>query len=220
VTAEEMRLKVQELKNEAQSLLNANNIADAENLSLEIKVLSAQVEIQDKLESAQAQLEDLKVETTTKEETITNLTTELETIKNEKSEMMEKFNSATETVTELKAKVETMQPIVDKYYEDEREKNLNKAQEEYKAKFEKVGGLELLETEDIQKLVVDTINEDKEVSNNAKYALSEKIMEIIDKSDLGSLSVNSIQEPTKKTNVESYYSPYSFNIIFHIYYLE
>jgi predicted nuclease with TOPRIM domain len=200
VTAEEMRLKVQELKNEAQSLLNANNIADAENLSLEIKVLSAQVEIQDKLESAQAQLEDLKVETTTKEETITNLTTELETIKNEKSEMMEKFNSATETVTELKAKVETMQPIVDKYYEDEREKNLNKAQEEYKAKFEKVGGLELLETEDIKKLVVDTINEDKEVSNNAKYALSEKIMEIIDKSDLGSLSVNSIQEPTKKTN--------------------
>lgn len=199
MTAEEMRQRIQELKNEAQSLLNANNIADAENLSTEIKTLSAQIEIQDKLESAESLLENLKVEATTKEETITNLTTELENIKNEKSEIMDKFNSATETVAELKGKVEAMQPIVDKFYEEENEKKLNTAKEDYKAKFEKIGALEAFETEEIQNFVVDTISNDKEVSNNAKYTLSEKIMEIIDNSEVGSLSIKSIQEPSKKT---------------------
>lgn len=199
MTAEEMRQKIQELKNEAQLLLDANNITDAENLSVEIKILSAQVEIQDKLESTQAELENLKGDVVAKDDEISKLTAELETVKNEKEEIMEKYNTATETVTELNGKVTAMEPIVNQYYEEEREKNLNSAKEDYKAKFEKIGGLELFESEEIQSLVVDTISNDKDVSNKAKYALSEKIMEVIDKVGSGTLSINSIQEPAKKT---------------------
>lgn len=199
MNAEQMRQKIQELKNEAQSLLNVNNVEKAEELTTEVKILSAQLEIQDKLESVNAELETLKGDITSKDEEVANLSTELETTKNEKVAIMEKYNEATNKVTELNDKVEKMQPIVDKYYEDEHEKKLNTAKEEYKAKFEKVGGEELFSTEEIQNLVEQTIEEDKEVSNNAKYSLSEKIMELIDKQDSQTLSVNSIQEPSKQT---------------------
>ena len=199
LTAEEMKLKIQELKNEAQSLLDANNVEKAENITLEMKILSSQVEIQDKLELTETELVNLKGDFTAKDEEVTNLTSELDAVKNEKTEMMEKYNSATETVTELKAKVKAMQPIVDQYHEKQKEEKLNSAKEDYKAKFDKIGGLELFETEEIQNLVADTINEDQEVSNKAKYTLSEKIMEVIDSVDIGSLSIKSIQEPSNKT---------------------
>lgn len=197
MNAEQMRIKLQELKNEAQSFLDANNVADAESKTLEIKLLNAQIEIQDKLDLANTELENLKGDIVTKDESISNLTTELEAVKNEKSDIMEKYNDAIETVAELKAKVDEMQPIVNKFNEEEQSRKLNDAKNSYKAKFEKVGGIELFETEEIQNLIAETISDDKEVSNNAKYVLSDKIMEVIDTQDTNTLSINSIQEPSK-----------------------
>lgn len=199
MNAEEMRLKLQELKNQAQSLLDANNVAEAESITLEIKMLNAQLEIQDKLDIANTELETLKGDIVAKDETITTLTGELETVKNEKTDIMEKYNTATETVAELKAQVDQMKPIVDKFNEEEQAKKLSDAIESYKAKFDKVGGLELFETEEIQNLVAETISEDKSVSNNAKFVLSDKLMEVIDAQDSSTLSINAIQETTKET---------------------
>ena len=197
--AEEMRQKIQDLKSEAQSLLDSNQVKDAETKTFEAKKLSAQVEIQDKLEKAETDLEEVRNSFTSKGEEVANLTSQLETAKTEKSNIMEKYNDATSKVAELNGKVEAMQPIVDKFHEDEKKQKLDTAQESYKAKFEKVEGLELFESEDIQNLVIETISEDKEVSNNAKYSLSEKIMDLIDAQDVSSLTVKSIQEKSKET---------------------
>lgn len=198
MNAEQMRKKLQELKNEAQSFLDVNNVSEAESKTLEIKILSAQIEIQDKLDLVEAELENSKNDVVVKGEEINSLTLELTNLKNEKAEIMEKYNSATETVAELNSKVSMMQPIVDEYNEKQRTEKLENAMNDYRIKFEKIGGSEIFEAEETQNLVAETISEDKEVSNSAKYSLSEKIMEIIDKQEANNLT-NFIQEPTKKT---------------------
>lgn len=206
MNAEQMRLKLQELKNEAQSLLDSNNMQEAESKTWEAKLLSAQIEIQDKLDVANAELETLKDDIATKEESITNLTSELETIKSEKTEIMEKYNTTTEKVTELTSKITAMQPIVDKFNEDQKTQRLNSAVNSYKARFEKVGGLEVFESEEVQNLISDTINEDESVSVKAKCALSDKINEILDNQENINLPIDKIQEKTKETknlNVEN-----------------
>lgn len=197
--SEVMKQQLEELKIEAQNLLNADKVAEAENKTLEVKILKAQIEIQEELDDVSNQLEAANNTLTVKDEEIANLTTQLETITNEKTEIMEKYNATTETVADLNAKVIVMQPIVDKFNEEEKTKKLNSTIENYKAKFEKVGGLELFESEEIKNLVANTISEDEVVVRNAKCALSDKLMEIIDKQESSSLSINLIQEPSKET---------------------
>jgi len=187
-----MKEKVLDLKNEAKGLLSVDKLEEAKEKSQEAEILNAQIEIQSKLEEAESQIKVYKNDIAQKDE-------ECASLKTEKEELMQKYTNATEKVADLTLKVETMQPIVDEYYEAENERKLNKAKNEYKDKFEKIGGAEVFESEEIQNLVVETINEDDGVSNKAKYTLSEKLMEIIDKNDLGTLAVKDVQERTKKT---------------------
>ena len=190
MTVKEMREKVEALKNEAKSLVDANKLEEAEAKKKEAEILNAQIEIQTKLEEAESQIENFKNDIKQKDE-------ECASLKSEKEDLMQKYNDATEKVADLTAKVETMQPIVDEYYKAENEKKLNDAKEEYRAKFEKIDGLETFESEEVQNLIAETINENEETSIKAKYSLSEKIMEIIDKRDSGELQVKDIQEPAK-----------------------
>lgn len=190
MTVKEMREKVEALKNEAKSLVDANKLEEAEAKKKEAEILNAQIEIQTKLEEAESQIENFKNDIKQKDE-------ECASLKSEKEDLMQKYNDATEKVADLTAKVETMQPIVDEYYKAENEKKLNDAKEKYRAKFEKIDGLETFESEEVQNLIAETINENEETSIKAKYSLSEKIMEIIDKRDSGELQVKDIQEPAK-----------------------
>lgn len=196
---ENMKQKLEELKNQAQSFLDANKVTEAEKLSVDIKILNAQIDIQDKLETANAELEACKNDVVAKDEVIDTLTKDLENIKTSKEDIMAKYNDATETASDLKAKVDQMQPIVDKFYEEENARKLEEAKNTYEEKFEKVNGLEVFDSEEIQNLVVETISEDTEVSNNAKYSLSNKIMEIFDKQDLKTIPVKDVQEKSKST---------------------
>ena len=190
MTAKEMREKVETLKNEAKTLVDANKLEEAEAKKKEAEILNAQIEIQTKLEEAESQIEIFKKDIEQKDE-------ECASLKSEKEDLMQKYNDATEKVADLTAKVETMQPIVDEYHREKNEKKLNDAKEEYRAKFEKIDGLEIFESEEVQNLIAETINENEETSIKAKYSLSEKIMEIIDKRDSGELQAKDIQEPAK-----------------------
>lgn len=195
MNAEQMRIKLHELKNEAQSLLDANQIQDAESKTFDIKMLAAQLEIQEKLDVTNEELETVKNQITAKDESINSLNNELETTKTENKELMDKYTTATETVAELKSQVSVMQPIVDSFNEEQQNKLINETKTNYKAKFEKVGGLEVFESEEVQNLVLDTLNKDETISNKAKISLSDKLMEVIDGQD--SLVLNSVQEPLK-----------------------
>lgn len=192
MNALEMKNKLQELKNEAQNLLKNNKVKEAEEKTLNAKILNAQIEIQEKLDDANKQIEDFKNQ-------ITDLTSSLDTTNTEKEELMNKFTEATNKITELNDKVNVMQPIVDQYNKEKYEEKLNMAKEEYEAKFEKVNGLELFESDEIQNLIKETIDKDETVSNKAKYDLSEKIMEMFDKQN-DSISVSNIQEPSTDNN--------------------
>lgn len=195
--AETMKQELEQLKSQANSLLAENKIEEAEAKTVEIKVLKAQIEIQEKLDEANSQLAEVTNKLTTKEEELVNLQTELDTVKNEKQEVIDKYNESTGVIADLNSKVTKMQPIVDKYYEDEKTNKINDAISNYKAKFEKIDASEVFETEDIQNLVKETVSEDKEVSNKAKYALSDKLFELLDKQNITGIDVKDIQEPTK-----------------------
>lgn len=198
MNAEEMKVKLQELKNQAQSLLDANNIAEAEEKTLEVKILNAQIEIQEKLDSANLEVESLSNSLVEKSELIENLTQELETVKSEKTEVINKYNAATETVAELTSQVSNMKPIVEKFEEEQRTQRLNDALNSYKARFEKVGGSEVFESEEVQNLVELTINDDESVSTKAKCDLSDKINEILDAQDKDRVILTNVQEKAKK----------------------
>ncbi|HSH36198.1 hypothetical protein, partial [Schnuerera sp.] len=142
MNALEMKEKLQELKADAQNLLNENKVKDAEAKTLEVKILNAQIEIQEKLDLANEEVGDLKDDITKKDEKINELTTNLENLTTEKEELMNKFTDSTDKITELNEKVNKMQPIVDEHNKQKYEKELNDAKDEYKAKFERVNGLE------------------------------------------------------------------------------
>lgn len=199
LNALEMKAKLEELKAEAQVFLDSNEIEKAEAKTLEVKILNAQVEIQEKLDNARNQIEGMQNQVTSKDEEINNLTASLEVMKQEKEELMNKFTESTDKVTTLNEQVNAMKPIVEDYNQKQYEDQLNKAKEEYKAKFEKVNGLEAFKSEEIQNLIKGTINKDSSVSKKAKFDLSEKIMEMFDNQDMNDISVANIQENAVET---------------------
>lgn len=197
MNAEEMKLKLQELKDEAQALLDEDKVEDAEAKTLEVKILNGQIEIQEELDKANATIEEMTNKVEEQDVKITELEENLETVNAEKEELMNKFTEATDTIAELNEKVNEMQPIVDEHNKKQHEEELENAKNGYMNKFSKVNGENVFESEEIQNLVLDTINKDKSIANKAKYQLSEKLMEVFDKQD--KLTVNNIQEPSKKT---------------------
>lgn len=197
MNAEEMKLKLQELKDEAQALLDEDKVEDAEAKTLEVKILNGQIEIQEELDKANATIEEMTNKVEEQDVKITELEENLETVNAEKEELMNKFTEATDTIAELNEKVNEMQPIVDEHNKKQHEEELENAKNGYMNKFSKVNGEKVFESEEIQNLVLDTINKDKSIANKAKYQLSEKLMEVFDKQD--KLTVNNIQEPSKKT---------------------
>lgn len=205
-TSEQLKELIKQHKNEAEALLDENKLEEAEKITKEIEVLKAKLEVQELLDEANEKINNLNEQITIKDEIIADLDIKLEASDKEKAEAMEKFNKATETIAELNAKVATMTPIVEQYNKDQYNNKLNNAKKDYKIKFEKCGAVTVFESEEVQNLIVDTIDEDEVKSSKAKYALSEKLLNALNLTDTSSLSVNDINEPAKDTknlNLES-----------------
>lgn len=148
-----------------------------------------QVERQDiyvEVESAQAQVEQVQ----TQLNTVLTEKEELEKQLNKKNEELvtigEEKVALNETIVSLNSKVAELEPFKIEIEKAEFEKALNEKIDEYKAKFVKFNGLEVFETEEVQELVKDTLNQEKSI--NAKLALYEKLDEVIE-------SFNMAEEP-------------------------
>jgi len=196
VTLNEMKEQLKNLKAEAKSLLAENKVQEAENKTVEIKILNAKIEMQEKLDEAQNKITELDGQIKEKDDTISNLKAELDKANNEKSEIMNKFTEATNKIAELQGQVKEMTPIVEKYHEEQYNNKLNSAKESYKIKFEKCGLLDVFETEEIQNLIKDTINEDEAIATKAKFVLSEKLLNAIHIEDV---SIDGVQELASDT---------------------
>lgn len=138
----------------------------------------------------------------------------------------DKYNELTDKVISLNSLVVEMQPIVDKYNAEVFEKSLNKANEDYKKKFESVNALDTFDEESTQELIKQSINSDKVKANEAKYSLNELIVNSIkpvetkvDSDDIlenqAKISINQVKkaEDTKElTDVEdNVLSEFGFN---------
>lgn len=212
--SERLKQLIEQYKNETETLLAENKVTEAENKTVEIKILKAKLEVQEKLDDVTSQLETISNEVIVKDESISNLTSELDTVKGEKAEMMEKFNGATETIANLNDKVTKMSPIVEQYNAEQYKASLAKANKDYKSSFEKCNALAVFESEEVQSLIKDTIDEDETISAKAKYAISEKIISVFNATDSG-LSIKDIQEPSKETKnlnpqVDDFEATYGF----------
>lgn len=111
-------------------------------------------------------------------EEITSLNTKIEELTSSKSELAEKFTTATETITTLNAQIEELKPIQEQLLNAQREAQLSEAVQKYESAFNKIGAKEVFDTEDIQTLVAQSI-EDGEVGVDAKLALNDKILELV-----------------------------------------
>lgn len=138
----------------------------------------------------------------------------------------DKYNELTDKVISLNSLVVEMQPIVDKYNAEVFEKSLNKANEDYKKKFESVNALDTFDEESTQELIKQSINSDKVKAIEAKYSLNELIVNSIqpietkvDSDDIlanqAKISINQVKkaEDTKElTDVEdNVLSEFGFN---------
>lgn len=111
-------------------------------------------------------------------EEITSLNTKIEELTSSKNELADKFTKATETITTLNAQIDELKPIQEQMLNAQREAQLNEAIEKYESAFNKINAKELFDTEEIQTLVAQSI-EEGEVGVEAKLALNDKILEMV-----------------------------------------
>ena len=199
MNAEQIKQLIEQYKSEADALISENKLEDAEAKTVEVKILKGQLDIQEKLEVANAEIEELNSQITKKNESISNLNSDLEDAKAKQTEAMNNFNEATGNIAELNAKVTEMSPIVEQHNKDLYENKLNVAKEDYKNKFQKLNATEIFEDEEVQNLIVNSIEDDEAVSTKARYELSQKLLATVDLADASSIPVGSIQERTKQT---------------------
>jgi flagellar biosynthesis chaperone FliJ len=140
--------------------------------------------MQNSLNSKVKELETAKNTISELEKSLNSAKETIKTLESEKDGVVEKFNGASDTVVSLNSKVEEltskvseMQPLIDKYNEEQFEKALNTAKEDYKSKFEKVGALEVFEQDETLELIKKSINSQKDIAKDAKFQLNQLIVD-------------------------------------------
>jgi hypothetical protein len=128
-----------------------------------------------------------------KDNTIQSLNSQIETLTNEKVDVEQKFNSATDTIVSLNAKVEEMKPIVNEHNKEQYEKALNEKKDFYLKKFNSVKAVEKFNSDEVQELIIKTLNENEE-GNKAVLALNSIIVELVPVEEIKSQEPKVIKE--------------------------
>lgn len=115
------------------------------------------------------------------EEEIEDLKNKITELENIKTDLQAKLNESNEKVIALNEKVESLQPIVDKYNEEqskikdeENKRILDEKKAYYKNKFENLGARSKFESEEVQSLISNCI-EDKEALSKLNLMLVDMI---------------------------------------------
>ena len=89
-------------------------------------------------------------------------------------EFCTKFNDATNTLTTLNEKLVDLKEVEEKYNADKFEKALNERTVEFEVKFKGVNALDKFETEEVQNLIKDSVE-----NNDALISLNSMLVDLI-----------------------------------------
>ncbi|MGE7840752.1 hypothetical protein ACQKNX_08165 [Lysinibacillus sp. NPDC093712] len=110
---------------------------------------------------------------------ITNeLQVELDTVKSEKDALATKFNSATETIISLNSTIDQLKPFQEQMLNAQRESRLTTQTETYETKFNAVNAMDAFKSEEVQTLIMNSI-EDNDEGKNALLKLNEILFDSI-----------------------------------------
>lgn len=154
----------------------------------ENQALTSQVnDLKEQLNSLNSEKEKLQVELNSFTDEKESLVSELNSSKVEKLELSEQLNKANSVIVKLNdeiklnsAKIEELSPYKEKVKKAEFESVVNKAKEEFEAKFNSVEGEEVFATEEVQSLILNSVV-DGEEGLNAKLKLSQMIIDLASK---------------------------------------
>lgn len=164
--------------------------------------------------------QDVWVEVSVATVQVEDMTTSLNTIQGEKSELEKSLNekdveieglkselvtekesvvSLNETITSLNTEIEVLKPYKEAAEQEAYEKSLNEKQDFYKEKFEKLGKLDVFESEDIQDTIVKSLNTETKV--DAELKLNSTLVELLSSFNAKvEDKPSNFQEPTKSLN--------------------
>lgn len=124
---------------------------------------------------------ETKVEVKQKREwvTVTNeLEVELDKVKGEKEDLAKKFNDATEKIISLNSTIEQLKPFQEQMLNAQRETKLTEQTEKYETKFNAVNAMDAFKSEEVQTLIVNSI-EDTDEGKSALLKLNEILFDSI-----------------------------------------
>ena len=106
------------------------------------------------------------------------LQNEFSQLKVEHEKLQEQFNSATEKLTQLNGLVEELKPFKEQFETEKLEKAISEKKEFYSAKFEALNAKEKFESEEVQELILKSVNADE--SKQAILQLNSMLVDLVD----------------------------------------
>lgn len=136
------------------------------------------------VETARAQLEtavneaktELETQITQLNEQIASKDEELEGLKADNLTQKETVVSLNEQITTLNETITGLSDYKEKYEQEKYDQALNAAKDSYKEKFEKLNAIEKFESDEVQTLITETLDEEK--SLNAKLQLADMLLDM------------------------------------------
>lgn len=125
----------------------------------------------EELETENNSLNEKVAELDTAKDTITKLTEDV--VKEKEAQV-----ALNEQITELKGEVEALAPFKAEAEKLKHDSELENAKQSYEAKFAKLDAIETYNSEEIQKLIEDSISSEIEVSMNAKMQLADTLIDL------------------------------------------
>lgn len=130
------------------------------------------------VEEQSTEVTELRQENAMLQAKVTELETQLNEVSTKKEEVENKYVSLNEQVVQLNAQLEELKPFKEQHLQAQREAKLAEQTELYSGKFEAIGASDVFESEEVQSLLLASI-EDGEKGLEAKRQLLEKLADSV-----------------------------------------
>lgn len=173
------RVKEEELVEEKQF----NELEESTEKEVETEVVAEETEVVEEVtaevETEEVVAETEEVEPTEWEAVVNELQTQVNQLASENKELLEKFNTASDTIVSLNSTIEDLKQYREQMMNEQREKLIEEKMNHFASKFEALGAHEKFESDEVQSLIAQSVEETEE-GKNALLALNTMIVDLIE----------------------------------------